>query len=60
MKAAGSLEAAVLIAKNPQLDQNSMAVGPRIRDEHGITEKVYVSTIKTFFEMLLDVLKEIK
>lgn len=60
VKDPGGIEPSALVVKNPQLKNHSVSVGPRIYDGHSVREKVDVSTIKTFFNVLLSVLKEIK
>lgn len=60
VKDPGGLEPSELIFKCPQLEEHCVTVGPRIREEHTVRERVEVDTIKDFWNTLLLLLKEIK
>ncbi len=56
----GGIEPAGLIANSPQLNNHSVAVGPRMYDCHSPLERVEVKSIQEWWKTLLLVLKEVK
>lgn len=56
----GSIEPSAITANSPQLNNNSVSVGPRMYDCHSPLERIEVVSIVNFWKTLLLVLRNIK